>query len=462
MNANSTKPQAVIETGWALASLALITLLSSLGTSIANIGLPTLAVAFNAKFQDVQWVVIAYLLSMTVLVVTMGRLGDLLGRRLLLLMGLIVFSLSSVCCGLASELWQLISARVLQGVGAAAMMALAMAFVGDIVPKENTGSAIGLLGTMSAMGTALGPSLGGALIAYLGWQSIFLINLPLGMFALFMAYRYLPQEVRAINRVRFDPFGTLLLALALVLYTLAVTLGYGDFGWVNLALFLGTVLATGVFIGVQQKVASPLVHLALFHNPVLSAGFVANNLVATVIMATLVVGPFYLTDALGLDAVGAGLVMSAGPIVSAITGVPAGRIVDRFGTQSSSLLGLLGMLLGASLLVVMPIHIAGYLAPLMVMTAGYALFQVANNTSVMVAGGQHQRGLVSGMLNLSRNLGLITGASVMGAIFAFSLKGVGGANLQATIAGMHLTFGISAILIAIALTFVAISLRINK
>ena len=179
---------------WALASLSLSMLLSSLGTSIANVGLPTLAQAFNASFQEVQWVVLAYLLAITTLIVSAGRLGDITGRRRLLLAGIFLFTIASVLCGVAPTLWLLIAARAAQGLGAAIMMALTMAFVGETVPKAKTGSAIGLLGTMSAIGTALGPSLGGILIAGLGWRAIFLVNVPLGILTFVLAHRYLPID----------------------------------------------------------------------------------------------------------------------------------------------------------------------------------------------------------------------------------------------------------------------------
>src|SRR5215210_1215560 len=149
----------------ALAGLSLSMLLSSLGTSIANVGLPAMAQAFTATFQAVQWIVLAYLLAITTLIVSVGRLGDLTGRRRLLLAGISVFTVASALCGLAPTLRLLIAARAAQGLGAAVMMALTMAFVGETVPKAQTGSAMGLLGTMSAVGTALGPSLGGGLIA---------------------------------------------------------------------------------------------------------------------------------------------------------------------------------------------------------------------------------------------------------------------------------------------------------
>ena len=136
--------------------------------------------AFAASFQDVQWIVLAYLLAITTLIVSVGRLGDLVGRRRLLLAGIVLFTVASLLCGVAPTLWLLIAARAAQGLGAAIMMALTMALVGETVPKARTGSAMGLLGTMSAIGTALGPSLGGVLIAGFGWRAIFLVNVPLG------------------------------------------------------------------------------------------------------------------------------------------------------------------------------------------------------------------------------------------------------------------------------------------
>lgn len=447
---------------WALASLSLAMLLSSLGTSIANVALPTLVETFHASFQAVQWVLLIYLLTITSLIVSAGRLGDLIGRRRLMLVGIALFTAASVLCGLASELWLLICARAVQGLGAAIMMALTMALVSEAVPKEKTGSAMGLLGTMSAIGTALGPSLGGLLIAGLGWRSIFLINLPLGLLALLLAWRYLPEDRPALttNLPRFDKPGTVLLALTLITYALAMTLGRGSFGAVNLACLIAATVGAGLFVLIESKAVSPLIRLQTFKNPLLSAGFASNILVATVMMATLVVGPFYLAGALELATAQVGLVMSAGPIVSALVGVPAGRLVDRFGTQFISIFGLVGMAIGTAILPMVPTSFGalGYIAPLVIITAHYALFQAANNTAVMVNIRPEERGVVSGMLNLSRNLGLITGASAMGAVFAFGAAAVRitSSHPQAVTAGMHITFTLAAALIVIALVITLI------
>ncbi|WP_283188280.1 MFS transporter [Pseudomonas sp. PMCC200344] len=442
---------------WALASLSLSMLLSSLGTSIANVGLPTLAEVFNASFQHVQWIVLAYLLAITTLIVGVGRLGDITGRRRLLLAGIGVFTLASALCGFASTLWLLIGARALQGLGAAIMMALTMAFVGETVTKAKTGSAMGLLGTMSAIGTAMGPSLGGLLIGGLGWQAIFLITVPPGLLTLVLAHRYLPadrQKPKA-DRAGFDPLGTLLLALTLAAYALAMTLGRGSFGPLNIALLLAAGGGVGLFVFAEARVTSPLIRLAMFRDPVLSGSLAMSLLVATVIMATLVIGPFYLAHGLGLDAVLVGLVLSVGPFVAALTGVPAGRIADRFGAQRMTLAGLIAMATGCLTLSVLPetFGIGGYLLPMVVITLGYALFQTANNTAVMADVQPDQRGVISGMLNLSRNLGLITGASVLGAVFALASASVdiATARPEAVASGLRITFAVALVLIAVAL-----------
>ena len=442
---------------WALASLSLSMLLSSLGTSIANVGLPTLAQAFNASFQEVQWIVLAYLLAITTLIVSVGRLGDITGRRRLLLAGIFLFTVASVLCGVAPTLWLLIAARAAQGLGAAIMMALTMAFVGETVPKAKTGSAMGLLGTMSAIGTALGPSLGGVLIAGLGWRAIFLVNVPLGILTFLLAHRYLPVDRREpkTDRAGFDTVGTLLLALTLAAYALAMTIGRGSFGPLNMALLLAAVFGVGLFVLAEARAASPLIRLAMFRDPVLSASLAMSALVSTVMMATLVVGPFYLSRALGLDAALVGLVLSVGPLVAALTGVPAGRIADRFGAQRMTIVGLIGIAAGSFILSMLPatLGIPGYIAPIVVITAGYALFQTANNTAVMTDIRPDQRGVISGMLNLSRNLGLITGASVMGAVFALAsaTTDITTARPEAVATGMRITFAVAAILIVVAL-----------
>lgn len=432
-------------------------LLSSLGTSSANVALPTLAQAFNASFQEVQWIVLAYLLAITTLIVSVGRLGDITGRKLLLLTGLVLFTIASLLCGIAPTLGLLIAARAVQGLGAAIMMSLTMAMVREAVPQEKTGSAMGLLGSMSAIGTALGPSLGGILIAGFGWRSIFLINVPLGILTWVLSRRYLPEDRHELKTTRtdLDILGSLWLAMSLGAYALAMTIGRNSFGMINGALLLAAGTGLGLFLRTEAKAASPLIQLKLFRDPVLSASLTMSALVATVIMSTLIVGPFYLSRSLGLETALVGLVMTTGPLVAALTAMPSGHAVDRFGSQRMTIVGLTAMIVGSLALAIVPtaFGILGYIFPLAFITAGYAFFQTANNTAIMQSVEPGQRGVISGMLNLSRNLGLITGSSVMGAVFAVAsaTTNIQSATAESVAAGMRTTFTVAATLTVIAL-----------
>ncbi|MGX5827188.1 MFS transporter [Mesorhizobium sp. 43Arga] len=458
-------PQQKQSVGWALASLSLATLLSSLGTSIASVGLPALMQTFGASFQAVQWVVLAYLLAITTLIVSAGRLADMFGRRPLLLGGIALFTSASVLCGVAPTLWLLIAARAVQGLGAALMMALTLAFVAETVGKERTGSAMGLLGAMSAIGTTLGPSLGGLLIAGLGWRAIFLVNVPLGFLTFALAWRALPAGNKNAQAAqgKFDATGTVLLALTLAAYALAMTLGRGSFGALNIGLLAATALGIGLFAVVQKRAKNPLVQLASFRDPRLSASLVMSLVVATVMMATLVVAPFYLSRGLGLDAAMAGVVLSTGPLVSALSALLAGRLSDRFGAPRMMVAGLTSLATGTFLLslAMTKLGIAGYVVPITVTCFGYALFQTSNNAAVMIGVGAGERGVISGLLNLSRNLGLVTGASLMGAVFAIA-TGQGAADTTilspaAAAQGMQTTFEAATCMVLAALILAVLS-----
>jgi MFS family permease len=439
----------------ALAALSLCMLLASLGTSIANVALPSFTQAFGASFQDVQWIVLGYLLTSTALMVGVGRLGDVVGRRKLLLSGVAVFTLAALLSGIAPTLSVLIAFRATQGAGAAIMMALSLALVTDTVSKASMGRAMGLLGAASAIGTAMGPALGGFLIAAAGWRSIFLIGVPLGVLTLLFT-RYVPDDrARAAPEASgFDIAGMLLLAATLSAYALAMTLGRGNFGSANVALLIALLIGLGLFLLVESRAASPLIRLAALRDPGLGAGLLMSLLVSAVMMTTLLVGPFYLSGALNLQPVHVGLIVSVGPVVVALTGVPAGRIADRLGARAVVAAGLVVMTAGCTLLAMMPeaAGVTGYVAPLVIVTAGYALFQTANNTAVMADVAAGRRGVVSGLLNLSRNLGLITGASAMGAVFALGAAEtpLTSAGAAAIAGGTRISFAVAAILVAIA------------
>lgn len=380
-------------------TLALAMLLASLGTSIVNIALPALSAAFSAPFAEVQAIVVAYLVALTISVVVAGRLGDNHGLKPALLAGLGLFLVGSLACSLAPNLWSLIGARALQGIGAAFLMTLSMALMRQTASEGSVGRAMGLLGTVSALGTALGPSLGGLILPVMGWRGIFWIQLLLAAIASLLAFAMLPN---AVGRT-------------------------------------------------QTSSASPrsVLNLALLPN------LLINLLIAAVMMTTLVVGPFYLSLGLGLKETPVGFIMAIGPVLSIFCGVPSGRLVDAWGSRRVLAIGLALMALGTFLLAFLPnsIGVLGYVLSIVILTPGYQLFQSSNNTAALANVPADRRRTVSGLLSLSRNMGLIGGASVMGAVFGF---GVGTGNLAhigpaAIASGMQLTFLLAGGMITVAI-----------
>ena len=282
-----------------------------------------------------------------------------------------------------------------------------------------------------------------------------------------LAYRYLPVDRRApkFDQAGFDNVGTVLLALTLAAYALAVTIGRGSFGLLNIVLLLAAAFGVGLFVLAESRVKAPLIRLAVFRDQLLSASLAMSSLVATVVTTTLVVGPFYLSLALGLDAVMVGFILSVGPLVAALTAVPAGYFSDRFGAHHMTIIGLIGMAVGSSILSIIPARLGmfGYIVPIAIITGGYSLFQTANNTAVMTDVSPDQRGVISGMLNLSRNIGRITGASLMGTLFAFAsaISNTTTAHHEAVAIGMRVTFAFATVLIVGAMV-IAVGSRVQS
>ena len=457
-----------IRTSFVLAGLSLAILLSQLGTNIVNVGLPHLVTTFGTSFGAVQWVVVSYLLVVTALIVGVGRFGDQLGKKRLYLAGLVIFMAASVACALAPNLTVLIAGRAAQGLGGAIIMALSFAFVGEVFPRERTGLAMGVLSTMVSFGIALGPSLGSLALASFGWPAMFWLNLPFGLLAYLLISRYLPAAVdapkHAVSAARFDWLGTALFAGALTAYSLAMTFsgarGFSD--TLVLQLLTGAVAGLALFLAVQVKASAPLLRLAMFRNRLLSASMAMSVLIYAVMMATLVLSPFFLAKAAGLDTRSVGMVMTIGPIVAALMGIPAGYVADRFGARQVMVFGIALFTIGAFGMAQLSVDhgVPVYIAAILLISIGLAFFQTPNNTAVMADARPEQRGLVSGLLALARNLGLITGASLMGAVFAHTVGGDSSAAAPEAIArGMRTAFQLGGAMGAAALLLALATLR---
>jgi len=445
-----------------LTALAAAMLLASLGMSIVTVALPTLVQAFSTTVVAIQWVLLAYLMAITVTIVLAGRLGDLFGHRPILLIGLSLFTLASLVCAMAENLSVLIIGRGGQGVGGAILMALPISIARHAVATQRLGAAMGMFGSMSAIGTALGPSLGGLLINYVGWRASFVLLAGFGLSVLLLAHRVIPAAAPAHRRSpdALDGTGAILLTGFLLFYAFAAVGGKAGIALSSGLLSALAIAALAAFVFVESRAASPLVPIALLRDPAIVASLVMNLLVAAVMMTTLVVGPFFLSFGLKLNDAQTGLVMAVGPIASALAGLPAGRLTDRFGVRGMLIAGLAQNAIGLLCLAALPrlFGVAGYVMALVILTPGYQLFLAANNTAVMLGAADAQRGMLSGLLGLSRHLGFMAGASIMPALFA-AILGEGGLHGSASSGiadAFAVTFLIAAGLGALAI-FVALS-----
>lgn len=441
----------------AMLSLALAVLLPSLGMSITHVALPTMANHFAASVASVNWVVIAYLLALVTFVMGAAVLGDIVGRKRLLLCGIVIFACASILCAVSLNLWFLVTARLMQGLGATFILSQTFALASSVLPKTQTGSAIGLLSSTAAAGTALGPVAGGFLLDFFGWQAMFWLLFLLAGFSLMLSARFIARDEHQSARSlkHFDLTGTLLLALNASFYAMAVTNNSQVLQLSGTTLLLLSALLFMLFLQSQRKRQYPLIDLGFFRqqlrNLTLAVGFVVD----AIAMATLLIGPFYLTYALALSPLEVGLLMSVGPLAAVCSGYPAGKFVDRIGVKKMMFFGLALMGTGVLCFAYLPVWfgIYGYIAALLIMTPGRQFFLNANHTYVMNSVNEQDKGLASGILNLTKNLGLMTGAALITTLFSALLHNttVAEATSEQLAFALSTTFLCNAALLALAM-----------
>lgn len=411
---------------WILVAVSLGLFMGTVDGTIVNVALPTLVREFNTDLPTIQWVVLSFLVGLSVLMLSVGRLADIVGKRRIFSAGLAIFVLGSVLCGLAPSVYWLIGFRLVQAIGAAMTVALGVAIVTESWPPEERGKAIGISGGVISLGIVIGPALGGLIIGVLDWRWIFFVNLPLGLLALFLVLRYVPPLQPSGRHETFDFLGAGIMGLGLLALTLALTagqrLGFADGRIV--ALFTLSAAAALAFVLVEQRVSYPMVDLSLFRNPQFGLNLATGALTFVAIAAVTFLLPFYLQLVLGLPIAQVGLLIASVPVVLAILGPLAGSLSDRLGTRPVSLVGLALLVLGyltSSTLGVGTTPL-GYVLRLLPIGLGMGTFQSPNNSAIMGAAPRSRLGVASGMLSLTRTLGQTTGIALMGALFASRLN----------------------------------------
>lgn len=428
--------------------------LGSMGISIAAVALPTLEQHFQGAQWDSSLVVSAYILMITAAIVPVGRAGDVYGKRLVLLSGVLIFAAGAAVATLAPSLPVLILARGVQGLGAAAMLSMPLAQVRDIMGDQGVGRWMGTMGAMSAIGTAMGPTLGGALLAQFGWQMVFLLQVPLAVLTLVLTAIWTPKSAGHGHKAGFDLLGAAVLALLMVMLVVLVS----DFGEAvaNLkpALLGVPLLLSAIFVYVERRSINPVVDLKWFTSRRITASLIMNALVSMIMIGMLVVGPFFLTLGHGLSTAEMGAVMAVGPVSSAFYGRIAGQLTDHLKPDLSLLFGSLSMVVGALLMLVLPkvAGLWGFVIAFLVLAPGYQQFLAAANTAVMQLVPAEDRGRASGLLNLSRNLGFMLGGALMGAAFRLAMGQPDFTTVPAALVqhGFAVTFALASGLAALA------------
>jgi EmrB/QacA subfamily drug resistance transporter len=430
MNENaSAAPETALGSSVALSMLGvnMMVLMATLDMSIVNVSLPTLAVSLGTDFATIQWVILSYVAAIACLLLMVSRLGDMKGKKRIFAAGLVIFTAASLLCGLSPDAYWLIAFRAVQGIGAAMSQALGVAIVTEIAPPGKRGRAIGFVGATVAMGLALGPSLGGILIDLAGWRWIFLVNVPIGLVAMRIVAKYMPDLAPAQTRQRFDVPGAVIAALALGGYCLGMTMGQKT-GFDQLATLLllgGAAFGFGAFIVVEQRTAQPMIDLTLFRNPLFSL----NLLMSIVVFLALSSGflaPFFLQMAQGRSPREMGLMMMVLPVCMGAFAMLSGNLSDRFGPRGLSILGL--AVVGAGYLLMAGLTASSpwweYVLRNAPIGIGIGLFQAPNNSAIMGAVPRDRLGVASGLLNYTRVFGQSTGMPLTGAIFTTAVAGM--------------------------------------
>ncbi|HSG42044.1 MAG TPA: MFS transporter [Anaerolineales bacterium] len=448
---------------YVLSAVGMGVFLATIDGSIVNVSLPTMVNFFQTDFALVQWVVLAYLLTVTTLMLSIGRLADIYGKKPIYTTGFIVFTVGSVLCGLSPTIYSLIGFRVLQAVGAAMIMALGMAIVTEAFPRSERGRALGITGTIVSVGITLGPTLGGFIIQNLSWHWIFFVNLPIGIMGTFMVTRYVPA-FKPPGGQRFDYLGALTLCISLLSLLVGLTLGQRNgFGDSIVLMLIGSfVILLGTFIFIELRMEQPMIDLRLFRNSLFSVSLTSGFIIFICLSGSLILMPFYIQNVLGYDVQQTGLLMATVPVVLGVVAPISGSLSDRFGSRPITVVGLVVLTIGFLAVSSLDSETTtwGYILRFLPIGLGMGIFQSPNNSAIMGAAPHDRLGIASGMLAVTRTLGQTTGIATLGALWAGQVykyagglisEGATSAPIFAQVSALRDTFVIVSVLIFIAL-----------
>jgi len=408
----------------AMSVVAMGTFIITLDAGAIRIALPYLGHVFNTDPNTVIWVWLIYLLVGIGLMLTMGRAGDAFGRKRLYTFGLIIFSLGLGLCSLSQGLIQLVVFRFFQAVGGAMVIATGNAIIITSFPSEERGRALGIMGAVIAVGLLSGPALGGFLLDFLGWRSIFYLRLPFGIIGVAMSWALLKEQSLPKREGKFDLLGAITLFFALTCLLLAVNRGQ-SLGWLSLwvvSLSVIGVLLLFFFLSVERRAAQPILDLRLFSSRLFSTASASHVFLYISTTAVSFLMPFYLIQGLGFYAYKAGLVLVTIPAISLVLSPLSGRLSDKLGTLFLCTSGLIVVCAGLFLLSSLGTNasIGDIVLYLAIIGAGMGLFISPNTSAIMGSVPSERLGTASAMVGTLRQVGMSVGLAIAGSVFAAS------------------------------------------
>jgi EmrB/QacA subfamily drug resistance transporter len=407
---------------WVILNISIGVYMSTLDASIVNISLPTIVRSLNTDLTAVAWVVMSYLIVITGCLLLMGRLSDLFGQRRIYLLGFLTFTTGSALCSFSPTIYFLIGSRMLQGLGASALMANGPAIVTTAYPENERGKALGILGSVVSAGFLTGPILGGFLVEHVGWRSIFFINIPIGVMGIYLSSKVLQRDA-STGKGQVDLWGAILIFFfltSLLLFLNRMTQGSGLLLWVWLFLLL---LCFGLFILAELRSPSPLVDLNVFKRRLFISSLGASFLSFWMSAAHTFIIPFFLQNILEFSPSKVGMLVFPVALTVMVTAPFGGRFSDRIGVRIPATIGLGLTSLGVfSFTLLRPdAKDLDVLWRQIVLGIGISFFNPANNSAIIGSLPREKVGLASSFLALSRNLGMVIGVAFAEMVIALKL-----------------------------------------
>lgn len=415
-----------------------MTFMATLDSSIVNVALPTMARELSTSMAGIEWVVTSYLIAICATILMFGRFGDMIGKARIFKIGLLIFTLGSLLCGVSTTLTMLIISRVVQAIGASAAMATNQAIITETFPPNKRGKALGSIGTAVALGTMVGPVLGGLLVSIAPWQVIFLVNVPVGIVVYIMTIKVL-VITKGTEKVKFDVKGSILYIAFILLLFGAIDYGQ-EIGYkspIIIGIFISSILVFIGFVAFEKRVENPMIDISIFKNKLFSLSIFCAFIVFIITGAINIILPFYYQDVLGLTARGAGLIMTVAPITLAAISPVSGHISDKVGSERITFIGLIILTIGTFSLVIFKEHTSLIIVGLMIglIALGSGVFQPPNNSLIMSTVDRSKLGVAGSINSLVRNLGIMMGTTLAASLLYTVMSNIYGQKVDGYIQG---------------------------